>query len=210
MNTAAEAIVLGGGDYPSHPLPLRLLAEAAYVACCDGAADEYIRRGGTPDAIMGDGDSLSAENRERYASRFHQEREQETNDQSKAVRFLQARGFERITLLGATGKREDHTLGNISLLMDYRAEGLDVRMVTDHGTFLPQAGDCRLRVGRGRQVSVFNFGAIGLRAEGLRYPLRDFDNWWQGTLNEAICDDIAIHAEGCYLLFLNHDKQPAP
>ena len=29
------------------------------MVCCDGGADEYIRRGHTPDVIIGDGDSLS-------------------------------------------------------------------------------------------------------------------------------------------------------
>lgn len=56
-----EAVILGNGDYPSHPYPLDLLQQAPYVVCCDGAANEYIHRGHTPDAIIGDGDSLSAE-----------------------------------------------------------------------------------------------------------------------------------------------------
>lgn len=56
-----DAIVLANGEYPASPLPLKILAEAPYVVCCDGGADEYIRRGHTPDVIIGDGDSLSDE-----------------------------------------------------------------------------------------------------------------------------------------------------
>ena len=62
-----EAVILGNGDYPSHPYPLDLLQQAPYVVCCDGAANEYIHRGHTPDAIIGDGDSLSAENKKKFA-----------------------------------------------------------------------------------------------------------------------------------------------
>lgn len=54
-----DAVVLANGEYPVSPLPLKILAEAPYVVCCDGGADEYIRRGHTPDVIIGDGDSLS-------------------------------------------------------------------------------------------------------------------------------------------------------
>ena len=119
MNMTTEAVILGNGDYPSHPYPLNVLRQAPYVVCCDGAADEYIRHGFLPDAIIGDGDSLSSENREKLATIFHQIKDQETNDQTKAVRFLKAQGKRQIAIIGGTGKREDHTLGNISLLMDY-------------------------------------------------------------------------------------------
>ena len=52
-----QAVILANGEYPAHELPLRLLAEAQFVVCCDGAANEYISRGHTPDVIIGDGDS---------------------------------------------------------------------------------------------------------------------------------------------------------
>lgn len=118
-----DAVVLANGEYPASPLPLKILAEAPYVVCCDGGADEYIRRGHTPDVIIGDGDSLSDENRRKFGHILHRISDQETNDQTKAVNFLLAKGKRRIAIIGATGKREDHTLGNISLLIDYLRAG---------------------------------------------------------------------------------------
>ena len=50
-----EAVILANGEYPSHPLPLQMLENAEFVVCCDGAANEYILRGHTPDVIIGDG-----------------------------------------------------------------------------------------------------------------------------------------------------------
>ena len=38
-----QAVILANGEYPAHELPLRLLAEAQFVVCCDGAAKR--RRG---------------------------------------------------------------------------------------------------------------------------------------------------------------------
>ena len=54
----------------------------------------------------------------------------------------------------------------------------------------------------GQQISIINFGAKGLQGEGLVYPLSDFTNWWQGTLNEATSDEFTIHCTGEYLVFL--------
>ena len=172
-----EAVILANGEYPTCPVPLTMLEEASFVACCDGAANEYISRGHTPDVIVGDGDSLSTEYHKRFSPIIHQIPDQETNDQTKAVRYLQKRGFRRIAIVGATGKREDHTLGNIK----------------DTQTFAAHPG---------QQISIINFGAKGLQGEGLVYPLSDFTNWWQGTLNEATSDEFTIHCTGEYLVFL--------
>ncbi len=201
-----DAVVLANGDYPSAPLPLRLLADAPYVACCDGAGNTYIEHGHIPDIIIGDGDSFSEENRRLYGHLLHRIPEQETNDLTKTVNHLARLGKQRIAILGATGKREDHTLGNISLLLEYMRQGLHVRMFTDHGVFIPCSGEVTLPCRIGQQVSLFNFGAKGIHAEGLRYPLRDFTSWWQGTLNECSASALTIHTEGEYLLFLNYNE----
>lgn len=199
-----QAVVLANGAYPTHPLALKLLHEAPYVVCCDGAADEYIRRGGIPDVIIGDGDSLSSENKVRYAHILHYNPDQESNDQTKAVYFLKAQQKTKIVILGAAGKREDHTLGNISLLMDYMKDGINVRMITDYGVFIPATNTQQFASTPGQQVSLFNFAAKNIRGEGLVYPLSDFTNWWQGTLNEAKADTFMIHCTGDYLIFMTH------
>lgn len=67
-------------------------ANAPYIVCCDGGADAYIDRGNVPDVIIGDGDSLSEENRRKYSHILHCVSDQETNDQTKAVNFLLSQG----------------------------------------------------------------------------------------------------------------------
>ncbi len=201
-----EAVILVNGDYPADARPLELLASAPYVVCCDGAADEYVRRGHTPHMIIGDGDSLGKENRLRYAHILRQVADQETNDQTKAVNFLLAQGKRRIAIVGATGKREDHTLGNISLLIDYMRAGADVRMYTNHSVIIPCQNTRSFSCSPGRQVSIINFTARNLHAEGLVYPLRDFTNWWQGTLNECTGSRFVIKAEGEYLVMINYEE----
>lgn len=199
-----EAVVLANGEYPTNPQPLRVLAEAPYVVCCDGGADEYIRRGNVPDVIIGDGDSLSPENRERFASILHYNPDQETNDQTKAINYLLSKGKRNIAIVGATGKREDHTLGNISLLIDYMHAGADARIYTDYGILIPCRDTCTFGCHPGQQVSIINFTAHRLHGTGLVYPLSDFTNWWQGTLNECTCTEFTIEAEGEYLIMINY------
>ena len=196
--------MLANGDYPSADVPVQLLKEAPYVVCCDGGANEYIEKGYTPDIIIGDGDSLSEENRRLYADLIHHNPDQETNDQTKAIQFLLSQGKKRIAIVGATGKREDHTIGNISLLMEYMRMGVEVCMYTDYGVFVPCKDTCVFECRPGQQVSIFNFTAKGLKSKGLAYPIYDFTSWWQGTLNRCTDASFTIEAEGEYLVFLNY------
>ena len=203
-NELFDAVIVAGGEFPTAPLPLEILQSAQYVVCCDGAADRYIATGRVPDAIVGDGDSISAANRKKFAHLLHIIAEQESNDQTKAVRFLMEQGKRHIAIVGATGKREDHTIGNISLLIEYARAGCDVCSFTDHGVFIPCNGTTTHKCRKGQQVSIFSITARDLSAEGLLYPIYDFNNWWQGTLNECTGEEFTIKAKGEYLLFINH------
>ena len=199
-----DAVIIAGGEYPTAALPLEIIKNTPYVVCCDGAADAFIATGAIPNAIVGDGDSISAENRAKYSHLLHIISEQESNDQTKAIRFCMEQGKRRIAIVGATGKREDHTIGNISLLIEYARAGMEVYSFTDYGTFIPCNGTTTLPCRKGQQVSIFSITAKELSAEGLLYPIYDFTNWWQGTLNECTSEVFTINANGEYLLFINY------
>ncbi len=199
-----DAVIIANGEYPTAAVPLQIIESAPFVVCCDGGANEYIARGNTPDIIIGDGDSLNAANREKYSHILHCIDEQETNDQTKAVGWLLQHGYKRIAIVAATGKREDHTLGNISLLIEYMRAGACVHSFTNYGTFIPCKDSFTLPTRKGEQISIINFTASGLSSQGLRYPLYDFTNWWQGTLNEAVADSVTIECKGEFLIFANY------
>ena len=191
-------VVLTNGDFPRHPLTRTTLRNARRLVCCDGAAAALARHCPdlAPDAIVGDFDSLSPAVRRRYpADRFHAVAEQETNDLAKSLRFCRARRWKAPVVLGASGKREDHFLGNVALLADAADDFPGIRMLTDHGLFLVVRGPARIRCGAGRAVSLFSFDpAQRLTASGLRYPLDDLPlaPFWRATLNTATAETIAL------------------
>ena len=204
MENNIDAVILANGEYPTADTPLKILREAKYVVCCDGGADRYIELGHTPDVIIGDGDSLSEENRVRYADIIHYNPDQETNDQTKAVEYLTSLGYTDIAIVAATGKREDHTLGNIALLAEYMQRGVEVEMYTDYGVFIPCRGTRTFASHAGQAVSIFNISAKGLHSSGLEYPIYDFTALWQGTLNRSAGEQFTIEAEGDYIVFMTY------
>lgn len=201
-----DTLVIANGEFPKSSSVLHHIRQAKYITCCDGAMGECIKLQIHPDVIIGDGDSLSAELHRQYADKVVIIPEQDDNDLSKNVHYCIEHGHQKILIVAATGKREDHTLGNISLLMDYRQRA-DVIMLTDYGLFIPTSGDCQFVGEKGWQVSLFNFGSTHIDATGLVYPTRAFTNWWQGTLNEMQEDTFTIHADGPYLVFICFEKK---
>lgn len=189
-----DAVILANGAFPTADEPLRLLREARYVVCCDGAARHWPQC----DAIVGDGDSVPDELR----SRLIQIDEQEDNDLTKATRYCLSKGMRRIAYLGATGKREDHTLGNISLMARYAQElGVEPLLATDDGWFVVAEGEVVFDSFRGQQVSIFNMSCNALSSEGLRWQAYPYRQLWQGTLNEALSNRFVLRGDGCYMVY---------
>jgi thiamine pyrophosphokinase len=204
----ADAVILGDGDYPTHEIPLSVLNKAGFLCCCDGAGMHQMTMNRKPDAIVGDGDSLTTEFREAHRDIVHIIEEQEDNDQTKATRYCIKKGIKRIAYVGTTGKREDHTLGNISLMVRYMNDfDLDVVLLTDYGYFVPAKGRCRFSTFARQQISIFNFTCRNLTGKGLLWPARAYDSWWQGTLNEAAGDSIELDGDGSYLVFRTYNAK---
>lgn len=202
-----EVVMVGGGTFPTHPIPLAQIHNTSKVLCLDGAAEVCIEKGITPWRIVGDGDSLSLHLCEKYADCIRKFPDQETNDQTKGILYLIKKGYKRISIVGGTGKREDHTLGNISLLTEYLRLDIEVRMYTDHGVFIACQNNASFACPSGTPVSIFSFETKGMKAKGLEYPLRDFTSWWQGTLNRSLSTSFEIECEGTYLVFLNYPSE---
>ena len=206
----ATAVIVGNGQFPKREYPLYLLESADYVICCDGAIDTYLRhfRGRNlrrPDVVIGDMDSLSKKTAERFRDIAVKIDEQETNDQSKAFHYILEHfpDVDTVHILGATGKREDHTVGNLSLLMEYAREmrrqdcgrTVFVDIVSDWSTAFAITDSCTLDVGEGRSVSIIcPDNSLNIKSEGLVWPTDNvvFDNLWQTTLNRASADRISL------------------
>ena len=202
MKEEFDAVIVANGQFPTHAIPLDILHHATHIIACDGAISPLRMEGLGETLVIGDGDSVPDEFRDRLICI----EEQDDNDLTKATRYCLSQGWHRLAYLGATGLREDHTLGNISLLMRYfREMDVDGTMFTDHGFFTPAYGRRTFSAMKGQQVSIFNFGSHQLTSTGLRWDAYNFSEWWQGTLNESLGDSFSLQADGYYLVYQTYD-----
>lgn len=203
-----SVVIICDGAFPKTEYPRYLIRTADFIICCDGALRKFIRNSKAvfgeerlPDLVIGDMDTLSPALQKRHADIIIKEDEQEHNDQTKAVRWAlnNLRGLESIHILGATGGRTDHTIGNVSLLMEYTRMfdlgDISIETVTDEGTIFPINDTIEFDCGEGRQVSIFTpDSSLKIKSDGLMYPTDDvvFDNWWKATLNISTRDNVRL------------------
>ena len=208
----SSAVIIAGGDFPKKEYPRLVLREADHIICCDGdALKAFLRNRGAifgdenrfPDAVVGDLDSLKPGLAERYRDLLVHIKEQDDNDLAKAFHHVidTIPDVDSITFLAITGKREDHTLGNLGQLMEFARfidrKGLNIRLeaISDHSTMIPITDSCELFVGEGRNVSIFSpDNSLNIKSEGLEWQTSGvvFDNWWQASLNRASDDLVRL------------------
>ena len=184
-----ETIILAAGDFPGEGSEaMRLLSAAKRVVCCDGALDAYRRRFGKwPTATVGDMDSASL-----LGGTVIQIAEQNTNDLEKAARYCQAQNWRAPVVLGATGKREDHTLGNVFISLR-----LNLEIVSDFGRFVPLEGRRSFLVEKDTGISIFAPDpATRMTSKGLRWPLDGvvFDRLCAATLNRSSARRVTLES----------------
>ena len=218
-----SVVIIGNGEFPKKDYPRYIIGSADIIICCDGAIAAFMRHTKEicgyerePDLIIGDMDSISSTLANKFKNIALKISEQETNDQSKAVKYAleNISDITDIHIVAATGKREDHTIGNLSLLMEYARqydlEGRNIKMdlITDNGIWFALTDTTELHVGEGRRISIFSpDNSLKLHSDGLTWPLDNvvFDNWWKATLNKANADVIKLTFNHPSMVLINMD-----
>ena len=201
-------VIICDGQFPKTEYPRYLIRTADFIICCDGALKKFMKYSTSifgeerlPDLVIGDMDTLPASWQKKYQDIIIKESEQEHNDQTKAVRWAlnNISDIAELYILGSTGGRADHTIGNLSLLMEYtrmfELGDIVVQAITDEGTIFAVNDTIEFDCGTGRSVSIFSpDSSLNIKSAGLEYQTDGvvFDNWWKATLNKASQDNVRL------------------
>jgi len=158
----------------------RVLKEVDFLICADGGANYAALSGRLPDLLIGDLDSITSENLKLCETagcviqRFPCEKDETDLELALICAEEQARLVSErdIWLYGATGKRIDHFMGNVALMLAYARKGTRIRLVDpEHEIWIVQGRES-IRRSPGQELSLI---ALSERAvvstEGLYYPL---------------------------------------
>lgn len=171
------------------------------LVAADGGGNRILESGYLPHALIGDLDSLQPENLEKCRAKgIHIQQlpcEKDETDLELALEYAASRlkclenpagnslgasqkedeaqrqdALKDIWLLGATGGRVDHLLGNLAIMLGFLKRGYRIRAKDPYHELWLIRGNERIRGEKGQELSLIPISEFAVvRTEGLYYPL---------------------------------------
>jgi len=199
--SASDPILLAGGGEFRHADLIVARTWASRAVAADGGAEVLLRHGVTPEAVIGDFDSLPDAVRAALpAGALHHIAEQDSTDFDKCLRHIAA---PLILGLGFLGARVDHQLSVFNRLVA-RPDVRCILIGRDDVVFhCPR--EITLTLAPRMRVSLFPMRPVTGRSAGLRWPIDGLDfapGGRVGTSNEATGAEVRLEMDGPGMLVI--------
>lgn len=184
-----QALIISGGHLEdAFAVSYMEKYQFQFTIAVDSSMAFFYRKGLVPDYIVGDFDSVSPEILHNFRAmrdsgqgkpkilQFQPEKDE--TDTELAIRTAIGQGCRTIHILGGTGTRMDHMLGNLHLLGMAMEQGVEAIMADKNNRIrMVQEGLVLRREEQyGRYVSLLPFTpqVTGLTLKGFKYPLNQY------------------------------------
>jgi thiamine pyrophosphokinase len=200
MKTNKVFLLLNG----EQPKKLPVFSNYEIICATDGAYQYLLEKNIKPHFISGDFDSLETLPQEIEAIETP---DQNFTDFDKILQILFKKGHTTIDVFGASGKEQDHFLGNLHTAIEWKKK-LKITFFDNHGSYFLADKKSSIRNIKHKTVSLVPFPeAIKINTKGLQYPLNNEDLVFGkkiGTRNKAIENEVEISFKsGNLFIFIN-------
>ena len=212
-------LIVSGGSL-NKEFVTKVVGQGKYdrILAADSGMNALYAAAVTPDIIIGDFDSAD----EKILRFFQQNKaidfctlnpEKDDTDTEFAIRESIRRGADSITIIGGTGTRLDHVLGNISLLGIGLEEQVSMELLDEHNRIrmIQDTLILEKEIQYGKDVSLIPYGGDvqGITLRGFKYPLSDYTMGGFNSLgisNEIVDEKAVIElTRGSLLVIESHD-----
>ncbi len=202
------ALIIANGASCSIELLGQLLEWSPLVIVLDSAIERVFELGIKVDVLLGDFDrgfDVSYYATKQYPLEIIYEPNQDTTDLEKAFNYLIQKGHQAANVVWATGKRADHTITNITSIVNYQNK-LKIVLLDDHSKvhLLPEKFEKWYTANT--PISLIPIGEVnGITTENLCYSLKNETlkmGYRNGSSNHVIADGLVriLHTKGDLLL----------
>jgi thiamine pyrophosphokinase len=207
-----RALVIVNGEPPKKQLLQSLARESGVVICADGGANTALKFGILPDVIVGDLDSIHAE----ALVKFHkvptyEDRDDESTDLEKAIAWALKQKYDHIVVIGASGRRIDHSVGNLGVFPKFYPDAV-IRFIDDLGELIYIGREITFDAKRGDIISLIPLSHCeGITTQGLKYALDDEAlelGVREGTSNVVVNTPVTIKVQKGHLLLYKLFARP--
>lgn len=171
-----KCIIIGNGKSPTKKV-INYFYQKGFntVICADGGANHAKRLGVIPGFIIGDLDSATPSVLKYYSgkSKIIRINRQNDTDVEKCLKFAIRKNFTEAVLLGVTGDRLDHTIGNLGIIIKFYAK-IHISLVAENSILFPANTNLTIKSKINETISLFAFNnRTRITSEGLKYKLTD-------------------------------------
>jgi thiamine pyrophosphokinase len=202
------ALIIANGAACSQELMGQLLEWSPRIIALDSAIERVAALGIKVDVVLGDFDrDFNPQHylEQQYPLEIIHAPNQDKTDLEKAFDYLIEKGHKAVNVIWATGKRADHTLTNMTTIVQYRDQ-LKIVVLDDHSKvfLLPKKFDKWYTTNT--TLSLIPVGKVsGISTQNLMYALHNETlelGYRTGTSNHVLTDGIVTitHESGDLLL----------
>lgn len=189
-----RCVIIGGAPISNYEYIKNKLNKDDYLIYCDSGLKHIDGLERKPNLIVGDFDSC--DNPNLNIETIVLPCEKDDTDTVFGVKEGLKRGFDEFLLIGVVGKRLDHTLGNLSILLMLEKEGKNAKLIDNYS-------ECELVIKHPKYItdefSYFSLLSLtqitkGVSIENAKYGLNkaEIANYYQyGVSNEVIKGKVA-------------------
>lgn len=191
-----KVLIITNGEIPSSKVVKGLIKQSNLIICADGGADAAKRLKIRPDIIIGDFDSVTDETLNYYKNvKKIIEKNQNSTDLEKAINYCVRKKIKDVVIIGASGKRTDHTIGNLGCFKKFK-KYINIRMYDANGELIGVKKVIRLNTKKGEIISLIPLNRCsGVTTKNLKYKLNNESleiGVREGTHNIATGDYIEV------------------
>ena len=207
-----NCLIVGGGVKPKDEIINHYSKECELIIGVDKGCNYLFEAKIKPHYIVGDFDSSNLnvidEIVRQGVTKYTYQCEKNFTDSEEAFELAISKDVKRITFLGATGKRFDHTLGNLGLLLKSLNAGISSEIVDDKNKmFLINKNSVIKRDDKYKYISflaynsrVEEFSIKGAKYNLDKYTLEIGDS--RTISNEFITDEIILEISNGNILVI--------
>ncbi|MDF2677028.1 MAG: thiN [Bacillota bacterium] len=210
----SAVIIASGSDIEKHVFEEENI-NVEYVICADGGLEKAEKLNLIPNIVVGDLDSVSPDILKHYLNKnvelIKYPVEKDFTDMEIAIEYAISKNYKDIILVGATGTRLDHTMGNILLLEKYFLNGIKIKILDNNNIIQIMGNILQLKHKKNYYVSIIPVTETieGVSLKGFKYPLHNVTIKRGSTLciSNEIMDDLGIITieKGNALVFMSKD-----
>lgn len=202
------ALIIANGAACSQELMGELLEWSPRIIALDSAIERVADLGIKVDVVLGDFDRDFDPQfylEKQYPLEIIHAPDQDKTDLEKAFEYLIEKGHKAVNVIWATGKRADHTLTNMTTIVQYRNQ-LKIVVLDDHSKVFLLPNKFNKWYTAKTTLSLIPVGKVsGISTQNLMYALHNETlelGYRTGTSNQVLADGIVTieHQSGDLLL----------